>query len=150
MRLDAIRPRLRPVPGRLTLHLVPRAVAQIAAILPPASVAIAVTVIASFIWSVTPLVAPDFARAYIGSSALRLLLWLSILLFPQGGQEVVGNVANSHWFLLFALFWALIARDRSIAQVVTACAVAAAAAMSDPLALIAAPIAFARLVLLRG
>ncbi len=102
----------RPYAGYM--HLVPRLIAEPISVIVPADwAAIAFTVAASAVWSAAALAVFDFARGHVRHVAIRAGLWALILLFPVGGLEVAGNIANAHWFLIFAAFWALAARDRS-------------------------------------
>lgn len=131
------------------LHVVPRTVSELISVFVPADYAgAAFAVAASVIWSLVALAAYDFSRGHILSRVLRGGLWAMVLLLPFGSLEVVANVANSHWFLLFGLYWALAARDRGKIQILAASLLAGAAALSDPLAIVALPLVALRVLLL--
>jgi hypothetical protein len=132
------------------MHLVPRVVAEpISALVPADWAAIGFTVSASIVWSAVALVIFDSARGHVRHLAIRIVLWAMVIAVPVGGLEVVGNIANSHWFLIAAAFWALAARDRGPLQITLASVTVAVAALSDPLTAMLAPLVVLRLVLLR-
>lgn len=131
-------------------HVVPRFAAEVVTeALPVHLLGLGMNVCASLVWSAVALASFAFSRSYLKLPA-RSLLWLAVLLVPLGSHEVAGNVANSHWFLLYGLFWALLSRSPGIASITLASLLAAAAALSDPLALVFAPLAVMRLILLKG
>lgn len=132
------------------MHLVPRVVAEaISAFAPAEWAAIWFTCAASMVWSGVALLVFDFARGHIRHIAIRAALWAMVIAIPVGGLEVVGNIANSHWFLMVAAFWALAARDRGALQIVAASVTVAIAALSDPLTAMLAPFVVLRLLLLK-
>jgi hypothetical protein len=132
------------------MHLMPRIVAEpISALVPADWAAIWFTISASVVWSAVALVIFDSARGHVRHLAIRTVLWAMVIAVPVGGLEVVGNIANSHWFLMAAAFWALAARDRGPLQIALASATVAVAALSDPLTVMLAPLVVLRLLLLR-
>jgi hypothetical protein len=132
------------------MHLVPRVVAEpISAVVPADWAAIAFTVSASAVWSAVAVLVFDFARGHVRHLAIRIVLWAMVIFIPVGGLEVVGNIANSHWFLMAAAFWALAARDRGAWQITAASVTVAAAALSDPLTAMLAPLVLLRVLFLR-
>lgn len=80
----------------------------------------------------------------IASRGLRALLAASVVLTPVARIESLGNVANLHFYLVFAAFWALIWVPRWRAGVIASCVVVALAALSDPLVAVLVPVAIAR------
>jgi hypothetical protein len=132
------------------LHGFPRLVAELATVLPlgwagfVCSVA-AAAVIGLAAWSVWTL-----AAGHLPSAWLRGGLAAAVVLLPTGGLEPAANVANSHFFLLFAAFWALVARRPGAVRQVVPTLVVVLAALSDPLAVILVPLAVGRLLVVRG
>jgi hypothetical protein len=144
---DALSSVFRPYSGYL--HIVPRLVAEVASSLPLTLASYVFSIAAALVvggaaWSVWV-----FGRAHLPTAWLRAGLSAAVALLPAGGLEAVDNVANSHWFLVFAAFWALLGRRSSAwAQVVPA-VIVAVAALSDPLAVVLVPLALGRLLLPR-
>lgn len=132
------------------MHLVPRLIAEpVSAFVPADWAAVAFTVSASAVWAAVAVLVFDFARGHVRSLAIRIVLWVMVIAIPVGGLEVVGNIANSHWFLMAAAFWALAARDRGAWQVTAASLTVGVAALSDPLTAMLAPLVLLRVLLLR-
>jgi hypothetical protein len=128
------------------LHLYPRLTAEIAAAFPVEAVPYVLGGLASLAIGMTSWAVWTCARGLLPSRWLRGLLALGVALVPPTGLESIGNVANSHFFLLFAAFWALIGmRAAKWAQVAPA-ALVVLAALSDPTALVLLPLAVGRLV----
>ncbi|WP_382307445.1 hypothetical protein [Herbiconiux sp. UC225_62] len=131
------------------MHFVPRTAAQlVAAVVPLRDLGIAMNLIGAAVWSTVAIAAFVFTRGRL-QTPLRWLLWLLVLLLPIGSMEVATNVANSHWFLIFGVFLALSARSGGVVRTVFASVIVLAAVLSDPLALLFAPLVVARLVGLR-
>jgi hypothetical protein len=83
----------------------------------------------------------------VRSTPLRAFLAVFLILVPSG--ETLDNVANLHWYLLYAAVWAALWRPASRWENAIAAVVVAAAVCSDPLTLIIAPIVLARCISLR-
>jgi hypothetical protein len=132
------------------MHLVPRLVAEpISAFVPIEWAGLWFTIAASLVWSVVALLVFDFARGHVRSTAIRVVLWAMVITIPIGGLEVSANIANSHWFLMAAAFWALAARDRGALQITVASVTVAAAALSDPLTALLLPVVLLRVLWLK-
>jgi hypothetical protein len=123
------------------IHVVPRLIAGIVSTLPvhdaAAGMAIgattAIALIAGFVY---------FASAEILSSrAARLALAAAVLLLPVPGSELLANVTNLHFYLLFGCFWALLWQSEQPAAVGARSAVALASALCDPLSALFLPLA---------
>jgi len=71
---------------------------------------------------------------------------LVVVLLPAAGYETNANVANLHWYLIYALFWVFIAPARTRAEIVLGALITALAVLSDPLTLILAPLLVLRLL----
>lgn len=95
------------------LHLMPRAVVEVAVLLPIRDFAVAVTALCSLV------VGAVAALVYVGSRdvlhfrATRVALALVTVLVPTAAAEVLGNTANLHWFLLWLTPWVLLFRPTS-------------------------------------
>jgi hypothetical protein len=78
----------------------------------------------------------------------RLTLSGLVALLPAAGSELLGNVTNLHFYLVFTCFWALVWRSETRWAVATRTVVVVAATLSDPLTFLLAPLAL-RTALLR-
>jgi hypothetical protein len=143
--VDAITPStsgqlLLPYDGYL--HLLPRLLADsIEALVPLAGFAVAVSVSTA---AVTGLVAGGvfwFSRSVTPWLPARLTFALLTVLTPLGGVEVLGNLANLHWYLLWLTPWLLLHRPRTRTGAVTAGVIALALTLTEPQAAVFAPLA---------
>jgi hypothetical protein len=129
------------------VHLVPRLSAALAAVLPLRLAGIVLTVVAALAVALLAVFVYVAAAGVIPSRVARGLLAFSLLVLPVGREEVVANVANLHWFLMFAAAWALLwpvgGRPRSGTA---ATAVVFLAAASDPITVLLLPLAALRWV----
>lgn len=95
--------------------------------------ALVVSLVAAFVY---------FASATaIRSVPLRLTLSALVVLLPAAGSELLTNVTNLHFFLMFGCFWALVWQSEATGALATRSLVVAATALADPLAAIYLPLA---------
>ena len=128
------------------LQLVPRLIAQLAALLPIRDASVAFAAGGALVASGCGLFAYHASAGHVGSRWLRALLGLSAVLLPVAQLEIADNGVNTIWYLLVALFWASLWRPRTRAGAAVAAVVAFAAAASSSLALVFAPLFAARAV----
>ncbi len=145
MRLPALRNLVDPYGGYL--HVLPRLVAEVAALLPPEWTAAAFAVGAAVLRAVVALITFAASGAYLRSAGLRFVLAALVVVLPAGNSETLNNMANLHWFLLYGVFWALLWRN---APRVPVAVFVVLAALSSPLVFLLAPVALVRLFLPRG
>ena len=141
----------RPLLGAVTrpyegyLHVVPRLLAEVAAVFPVATAAVVlnggaalvVAALALYVWSTASPVLPSrFARG---------LLTAAIIALPAAAFEVNASVNNLHWYLDFACLWVFLAPPRGRGAACAGAVTAAAAALSDPLTAMLIPLAGYRL-----
>jgi len=139
---------LEPYAGYM--HLVPRLAAWgVRDLVPFVDSAVGMGVLAAVVTSLTALAAFHWSRGWLTLPA-SVLLWLVTLLIPAAALELAINVADSHWWLMFAAFWALMSRDRGAVSRVAAVTTVIAAALSDPLTAVLVPLAIVRLIGLRS
>jgi hypothetical protein len=129
------------------MHAFPRLAAWAAVNSVPLSwVPPALAVISSALCSAIATLAFALLRARMRPVLPRLAIWLAIAVMPIAGIEVMGSIANAHWYLLIGLFVVLITRQRHPALIAAGAVVAVFAAMSDPLSGIFLPLVLVRLV----
>lgn len=86
------------------------------------------------------------SRYHVESLAVRVLLGLCVVVLPAAGREVLDNVTNLHWFLLYGALWALLTPARNRVDIAVAAAIVLAATTADPVTLVLTPLALARVV----
>ena len=128
------------------LELVPRLIGQIVSLLPIRYAAAGFAVSGALIASGCGLLAYHASAPLISARWLRVLLGLSVLLLPVAQLEIADNGVNTPFYLLVALFWAVLWRPRSWAGASVAAVVAFATVASSPLALLFAPLLAARAI----
>jgi len=138
---------LRDFPGTLFAqnggycHLVPRLIAGAAAVLPIGDAAVGMAAAAAFVLTLVAgfvfLASAEIMRSRIA----RLGLACAVLLLPVPGEELLANATNLHFYLLFACFWALVWQSETPAALVSRLVVAITVPLSDPLAVLFAPLA---------
>lgn len=126
-------------------HVLPRLMAEVASTLPVSSAAAALSIMAAATVAALALVVYRATNAHLRSQPIRWVVAASLVVLPAAQEEVFNNIANLHWFLLFAAVWMLFWNPRSRWEVAVASVVVALAALSDPLAAILVPLAVLRL-----
>lgn len=137
------------VPYAGYLELLPRIIGQFAACLPLRDAAVAVTLTGAVVASGCALFVFHASAGHIRSAGWRALLAASVLLLPVATIEIADSGVNTPWYLMLALFWAVLWRPRTRTGLAVAALTGFLAAASDPLALVLAPLLAARLVALR-
>jgi hypothetical protein len=131
------------------IHVVPRLTALLlAGTVPVGSMAIAYTVAAAILTAALACFVYAVSRNRIRSRTISLILWFEFVSVSLAGGEVVGSLANLHWYFTAAAIWALLSRRLPRALDVVSTIVVVAAILSDGLCLLLLPLIIARLVLL--
>jgi hypothetical protein len=103
-----------PFPYDGYLHLVPRVIAEIVTLwVPVERYAVALSAAACLVAAGLCAVVFVVSRDVVRSLPLRLLVGVLPMLVPSVAREVLGNIANLHWFFLWATPWLLLARART-------------------------------------
>ncbi|MCV2394169.1 hypothetical protein OEB99_07610 [Actinotalea sp. M2MS4P-6] len=126
------------------LHLVPRVVADLVSLLPAATWAVAMSAASCLIVGVGAGLVLVLTADVTSSVAARYALALLAVLVPTLPVEVLGNVANGHWFGLWALLWLLLYRPRTWAGAVGLAALTLVIALTDVQVVLLAPLALWR------
>src|SRR6266540_3528958 len=126
-------------------HLVPRLLAQLVSYLPPELAAAGLAIGAAVCTALIALFVFVASGAHLRSTLSRLLVSAVVIVMPLANENS-NSPANLHWAGLYAVFWALIWRPRSLAGRVVAAAVVVLVAFSDILVLIYLPLALLRVV----
>jgi len=129
------------------MHLVPRLIAGLATILPIGWAPIVFTGSSMLIRALLAAFVYRASADHLGAPAFRLLAAAAFIAVPAG--ETRDNVANLHWYLIAAAFWAVLWQAPSWGGAVLGTVVAVAAIDSDPLTLALAPLVLLRLATMR-
>ncbi|WP_322778367.1 hypothetical protein [Frankia sp. Cas4] len=133
------------------LHVVPRTIAALAAVLPLRDAAAGFAVLSALLLAATAVFVYVASGATLRHRPVRLVLAASFVVLPVGQGEVLNNVAaNLHFPLMAASVWALLWNPRGRAFSALAAGVVALAVLSDPTMILLAPVALLRGLLLRG
>jgi hypothetical protein len=125
------------------LHLAPRLVGELAASLPLELAAPTFNVLSALVVSLLAAFVYLASASKLEARSSRLALSTLVALLPAAGSELLGNAANLHFYLIFACFWAFIWRSDSPGALGARVAVVLATTLSDPLAVLFAPLALA-------
>ena len=131
------------------VQLLPRLLFEGIRYVPVADAAFVISVTGAAFVAALGLVVFRSSAGFVHSRFIRGLLVAAIVLLPVAPGEVLNNVVNVQWWLIFASFWVLLWRPRSWPGRVTGGAVCFFAAASNPIMVLLLPVAGLRLVALR-
>jgi hypothetical protein len=132
------------------VHIVPRAIAEVAALFPIESAPLVMSLLASLTVAALSLVVYHASAAWLPSPLLRGALALAFVLLPVAtGHESGASAAYVSWYWLYACFWVLVGPTGGRAWLVLASLVALLTALSTPLAVVLVPVAAAAVAIRR-
>lgn len=123
------------------VHVVPRLIAGIIALLPVREAAAGMAIGAAIVIALVAGFVYLASAEMVGSRVIRLALAGAVVFVPVPGNELLANTTNLHFYLLFGCFWALVWQSETRVAVASRSAAAAAAALSDPLCVLFLPLA---------
>jgi hypothetical protein len=129
-------------------EFVPRFVGQLISYLPLADVAVPFALAGAGIAALCALFIYHAMDGWIRSRWLRALVGAALILLPLAPIEPADSTVGSPWYVMAALFFGLLWRPKNRAGMTAAALVAFAAASSEILALIYAPLVLLRVVAL--
>ena len=130
-------------------ELVPRLVAQFVTDLPLAYAAKGFAFSGALIAAACALFIFHASAGYIRSVTLRVLLAAAVILLSSAPMEIADSGVNTIWYLLLALFWAVLWRPRTRTGMAVAATVGFFAAASTSLVILFAPLLAIRVLVLR-
>ena len=136
------------VPDVGYIELVPRLIAQFVSYLPLRDAAAAFAIIGALVTAGCALFIFHASAGHVRSPVLRLVLALAVVLLPVAQLEIADSAVGTPWYLLFALFWAVLWRPRTRAGMAGAAAVGLFTAASTPMSVVFAPLLLARVIAL--
>lgn len=148
---------LRGVPGSALaepyagyLQVLPRGLARLVSLLPPAWWAPVLAVAGAGVTAATGLTVYVATGAHLRSRGLRWTLAAAVVLVPSAGPEVLNNLTYAHWFLVFGAFWVLLWRPTTLGATAWATGFLLVTALSTPVAAVLVPVAAIRAMVGRG
>ena len=130
-------------------QFLPRVIAQFVVYLPITQASRAFAVAGALVAACCALFIYHASAGHIRSAWLRALLAVALVLLPAAPMEIIDSGVNSVWYLLPAMFWALLWRPRTRAGMAVALVLAFTAAASNSLCFLFLPLVAARLYVLR-
>ena len=130
------------------LQLVPRLIAEFVVYLPLRDAAVAFATIGALVTVGCALFIFHASAGYVRSAVLRFVLALAVVLLPVAQLEIADSAVNSPWYLLFALFWAVLWRPGTRAGMAGAAAIGFFTAASTTMSVVFAPLLLARVIAL--
>lgn len=129
-------------------QLVPRLIADCVAALPLGDAAAGFAVAGALAASGCAAFTFRACAGHVRTPALRAVLAASVVLLPTALIEIASSGIDVPWYLLYAVFWALLWRPRSGAGMAVAGLIGLAAMSSQILTALYAPLAAARVIAL--
>jgi hypothetical protein len=130
------------------LQLVPRLIAQFVVYLPLRDAAATFAIMGALVTVGCALFIFHASAGHVRSVVLRFALALAVVLLPVAQLEIADSGVNSPWYLLFALFWAVLWRPGTRAGMAGAAAVGFFTAASTTMSIVFAPLLLARVIAL--
>jgi hypothetical protein len=112
-------------------QLLPRLIAQFVTFLPLARASEAFAVAGALVAACCGLFVFHASAGHVRSAGLRALLAAALVLLPAAPMEIIDSGVDSIWYLLPALFWAVLWRPRTRTGMAVAAVVAFVAAASN-------------------
>ena len=131
------------------VQVLPRFIAQVVSYLPLTDASLAFALAGVVVAACGALFIFHASAGHIESVKLRALLAVALVLLPVAPMELIGSGVETPWYLLPALFWAMLWRPRTRPAMAVAAAVGFLTMASNILAALLAPLLVARLYVLR-
>jgi hypothetical protein len=132
------------------LVLVPRLIGEVSAALPLRDAAATTAILATVLVALSGVVVWQASAAHVSNPWLRGSLVAALVLCPVAGLESIDAGAYVLWYMLFAVFWALLWRPRTGLGTGLASLFLLATALTTPGVWFFAPVAALRTVAVRG
>jgi hypothetical protein len=130
------------------IELVPRLIAQFASFLPLRDAAAVFAVAGALVTAASALFIFHASAGHVRSPVLRFALALAVVLLPVAQLEIADSGVGAPWYLLLALFWAIVWRPRTRAGMAGAAAIGFLTTASTMMSVVFAPLLLARLIAL--
>jgi hypothetical protein len=131
------------------LVLVPRLIGELATLVPLESAAAAVSILSALLIALSGFAVWHAAAGHIPDPLLRGALVAATVLTPVGGLESIDSASYVSWYMLFAVFWILLWRPRTLSGAAWGGLLVAATVLSNPGAWFLLPLAALRAAAIR-
>lgn len=131
-------------------QLLPRVVAQLVTYLPLAYAAKVFACCGALTAAASALFIFHASAGHIRSAMLRALLAVAVVLLSIAPMEIADSTVDAPWYLLLAMFWAVLWRPRTRYGMAAAAAVGFLTAASTSIAIVFAPLLAIRVFVLRS
>lgn len=132
------------------MHLVPRLVAAAVSAFPVQQAARLTAAAAALLRVGVALFVFRASSGHLRSPIVRFFLAALVVVLPAAGFEALDNLANIHWFLTFAAFWAILWQPARWWESALAGVVVLTAALTNPLSAVFLPLVVLRAFTGRG
>jgi hypothetical protein len=131
------------------LVLVPRLIGELATLVPLESAAAAVSILSALLIALSGFAVWHAAAGHIPDPLLRGALVAATVLTPVGGLESIDSASYVSWYMLFAVFWILLWRPRTLSGAAWGGLLVAPTVLSNPGAWFLLPLAALRAAAIR-
>jgi hypothetical protein len=136
------------VPDDGYIQLVPRLIAQFMTYLPLRDAAAVFAIAGALVTAGCALFIFHVSAGHVRSPVLRFVLALAVVLLPVALIEIADSGVDAPWYLMFALFWAILWRPRTRTGMAGAAAIGFFTAASTMMSVVFAPLLLARVIAL--
>jgi hypothetical protein len=123
------------------LHTAARAITEIATWLPLEHAPLVMSLLTSLTVALLAAYVFEASGAWIASPLLRGVLAIAVVLVPVTARDIAGTVANLHWYLIYASFWAVVNPWRSRGWLAASTLLVLTSTLTDPLTVVLLPLA---------
>lgn len=123
------------------LHTAARAITEVATWFPLEHAPLVMALLTSLTVAVLAAYVFEASGAWIASPLLRGVLAVAVVLVPVTARDINATVANLHWYLIYASFWAVVNPWRSRGWTGASAVVVLTATLTDPLTAVLLPLA---------
>ena len=122
------------------LHTAARVITEVATWVPLERAPLVMSLLTSLVVALLAAYVFEASGAWIASPLLRGVLTVAVVLVPVTARDIAGTVANLHWYLIYASFWAVVNPWRGRGWLVASTVLVLAATLTDPLTAVLLPI----------
>jgi hypothetical protein len=123
------------------LHTGARTITEIATWFPLEHAPLVMSLLTSLTVALLAAYVFEASGAWIASPLLRGVLAIAVVLVPVTARDIAGTVANLHWYLIYASFWAVVNPWRSRGWLAVSALLVLASTLTDPLTAVLLPLA---------
>ena len=123
------------------LHTAARAITETATWFPLEHAPLVMGLLTSLAIALLAVYVFEASAAWIASPLLRGVLAIAVVLVPVTSRDIAGTVANLHWFLIYASYWAVVNPWRGRGWLAASTLVVLTSTLTDPLTAVLLPLA---------